>query len=310
MARKTVTEEDLGLELTEDELASTATPDDDAPVDTPDPSDDAPEADGGQPAKAEDADKSTPKADEEPRMVDVRALQEARNESRELKQQVSVLTRRWDEFLTAQQQPKEPEKPNSPDPKQNPFDALNYLYQKDQARDQETAEQTRQRAQAEQQQTEITRIYNEADAEFTEASAADPSVTDAWKALTGSYAREYQALGYAPQDIQQQLHDSIIQHAVYARQAGRPIADYIKSLATARGWQPQAAPSPEGPKPKTDIAAVASAQQRHQSLSDAPGGEGIAPLDAKALGRMSDKDFKSWLAKRGNEQKFEEIMGG
>jgi hypothetical protein len=70
-----------------------------------------------------------------------------------------------------------------------------------------------------------------------------------------------------------------------------------------------AAQQQPAPAAKTDLAAVAAAQQRHQSLSDAPGGETIAPLDAKALAKMSDKEFKAWMSKKGNEQKFDEMMG-
>ena len=71
-----------------------------------------------------------------------------------------------------------------------------------------------------------------------------------------------------------------------------------------------AAPAPTpAPQAQPNLRAVADAQLRHQSLSDAPGGETIAPLDAKALARMSDKEFKAWMSKKGNEAKFDEIMG-
>jgi hypothetical protein len=95
---------------------------------------------------------------------------------------------------------------------------------------------------------------------------------------------------------------------MYVAHRGTSIADHIKALASVRGWQPKAqqAAAPQ----KTDIAAVAAAQQRHQSLSDAGGGEAVAPLDAKALANMTDKQFKAWMSKKGNEQKFDEIMGG
>jgi hypothetical protein len=81
-------------------------------------------------------------------------------------------------------------------------------------------------------------------------------------------------------------------------------------LAQVRGWQAKAPEPTPAPVPaKTDLAAVAAAQQRHQSLSDAPGGEGIAPMDAKALAKMTDKQFKAWMSQKGNEEKFDQIMG-
>jgi hypothetical protein len=89
------------------------------------------------------------------------------------------------------------------------------------------------------------------------------------------------------------------QEQAYKETEAAIVADYNAAAAT----------DPTIAQAYTDLAAVAAAQQRHQSLSDAPGGETIAPLDAKALAKMSDKEFKAWMSKKGNEQKFDEMMG-
>jgi hypothetical protein len=167
--------------------------------------------------------------------------------------------------------------------------------------------ETRQRTETQQRQA----IMSTASAEFEQAQKLDPEIKPIYDALFTSFAREIEFFpGLTLEQRRQQIADTEFSHIAYAKQNNIPLADYIRGLAAARGVQiTQTSPQP-APQKKTDMAAVAASQQRHQSLSDAPGGDAPAPLDAKALAKMSDKDFKAWISKRGNEQKFDEIMGG
>lgn len=301
MTRKTPNEADLGLAPTDDEMMNVA---DDAPDDVsaaPTANVETTEAEkpAAEPARVED----------QPKTVDIRALQEARAEAREAREQARILSDRWNEFLASQRKP-EPEKPAIPNADQEPIDAIKWAVEQVQgiqtAREQENAEQRQAREASERQMA----MLQSAGAEYASASKADPTVDQAYAALRQSFVAEAQAYRVPPHLLKQHLDQTEMQHIAFAKQNGIPIADYVKGLATARGWQPQAPQAQQPPAvQKPDLAAVAAAQQRHQSLSDAPGGDAPAPLDAKALAKMSDKEFKAWMSRKGSEAKFEEIMG-
>lgn len=319
MSRTLPTEESLGLSPTDEELGAVVThEDDDVPLnddvepalapEKPGPEKTAkaePEGERGEPEKAAEPEKP----DEQPKQVDVRALQEARAEAREAKRQAAILEQRWNDFMAAQQQPAkpEPEQPTMPGP-DDPMGRLNWTAERIAAFEEQQRQTVTQQAEAQRQEQAYQQAFATVDADYRAASAADPTVAEAYNALLESQGKELLALGYTVPQAQAELARIEREHVMYVAHRGISIADHIKSLASVRGWQPKAqqAPAPQ----KTDIAAVAAAQQRHQSLSDAGGGEAVAPLDAKALVKMSDKEFKAWMSKKGNEAKFDEIMGG
>lgn len=139
--------------------------------------------------------------------------------------------------------------------------------------------------------------------------ATAPDYDDALNFAAAARERELEILH--PYSTADQRRQYVLQEwgqvTMQALQTGANPAELAYKYAQARGYAPQAQ---QQPAPKAlDTAAISSAQQRHQSLSDAPGGDAPPALDAKALAKMSDKDFKSWLSKRGNEAKLDEILG-
>ena len=310
MARTTVTESDLGLEVTEEEMATPAVSQDDNDDDISLHDDVVDEpAKAAEPAKDDAAKPAEPAKAEEPKTVDVRALQEARAEAREAKQRATILEQRWNDFLAgSQQQTKAPEpaKPEIPQFGTDPIGAGQWtqeqiiaLLDKQKAEAEQTATQQR-------EEQEFQAVAQTVMQDYQATKQVDPSIDDAYNALRKSQGEEMLAMGYTQKDAIAELDRLEREHIKFVAARGLPIGNYIKALATARGWQPGAAAPTAA---KTDLKAVAETQQRHQSLSDAPGGEAIPPLDAKALARMSDKDFKAWMSKKGNEAKFDEIMG-
>lgn len=313
MARTTVTESDLGLEVTEEEMtAAPALPDDnDDDISLAD-DDTGQEPDKLAPAAEPDKAAEPAKA-EEPKTVDIRALQEARAEAREAKQRATVLEQRWNDFLAGSQQQakpqaQEPAKAEIPKFAADPIGAGEWtqaqivaLLDAQRAEKEQTATQQR-------EEQEFQAIAQTVAQDYEATKQADPSIDAAYNALRESQGKELLAMGYTIPQAQAELNRIERDHIKFVASRGIPIGDYIKALAGARGWQPGAAATQQQPA-KTDLKAVADAQQRHQSLSDAPGGEAIPPLDAKALARMSDKEFKAWMSKKGNEAKFDEIMG-
>lgn len=313
MARTTVTESDLGLEVTEEEMATPAVSQDDNDDDVSLHDDVVDEpAKAAAPAEAkDDAPKpAEPAKQEEPKTVDVRALQEARAEAREAKQRATILEQRWNDFLAGSQQNKAPEpaKPEIPQFGTDPIGAGQWtqeqivaLLESQRAEKEQTAAQQR-------EEQEFQAVAQTVIQDYEATKQADPSIDDAYNALRKSQGEEMLAMGYSIPEARAQLDRMEREHIKFVADRGLPIGNYIKALATARGWQPGAAVAQQAPA-KTDLKVVAETQQRHQSLSDAPGGEAIPPLDAKALARMSDKDFKAWMSKKGSEAKFDEIMG-
>jgi hypothetical protein len=311
MARTLPTEESLGLSPTEDELNTAVTSNDDDDISLDDDPVTEPEpvkAKQPEPEAAKEPEKDAEKPADDPKMVDVRAVQEARAEAREAKQRAAILEQRWNEFI-ASQQPKaaEPEKPAIPGP-DDPMARVNWAAEQIAAMQEAQQKTAAEQAEQQRQQTAYQEAYSKVDAEYTAAMQTDPTLPEAYNALRKSQGEELLALGYTIPQAKAELDRIEREHVMYVTQRGISIAEHIKNLAAVRGWRPQAAATP-APAPKTDLAAVAAAQQRHQSLSDAPGGEGVAPLDAKALAKMSDKDFKAWMSKKGNEEKFDQLMG-
>lgn len=315
MTRTLPTEASLGLTPTDDELASVTAPsndDDDIPLesDTPEPEPVAAKPDEQQAEKPADPEPGKP---DDPKTVDLRALQEARAAERELKQRNTLLESRLNDVLAVinRQQPapqQEQVRPaNEIPPEDDVVGRINWLVAQTQQQGTQQAEAARQR-EADGQREQFRQALGQVESQFREAKPDyDQAVNFAAQSRDNELALLY-PLSTAEQRQQAILGewDNIVNAAI---NAGINPAEQVYRFAQARGFQAQAqAPQPAA-KPGVDVAALASAQQRHQSLSDAPGGETVAPLDAKALARMSDKDFKAWMSKKGNEAKFDEIMG-
>lgn len=309
MSRTIPTEESLGLSPTEEELNSVVNignePEDD---DIPLSDDPAPE-----PGKAaqEQSDPEGEKPKEEPKTVDLRALQEARNEAREARQSNRILEQRMNDMLAMMQRGNPPateaKQPEVPRWDQDPLKAGQWTQEQLLAMVQKQEEDRQQAEQRQRDEQAYQAIQSRVAAEYEAESKADPTLPQMYDKLRESMGKELLALGYTQQQAIEHLNQTERGYVQYAYQTGIPVADLIRNVATARGIviQPQA---PAG-KPAVDPKAIADAQQRHMSLSDAPGGEAPPALDAKALARMSDKEFNAWLSKKGNEAKFEEIMG-
>ncbi len=301
MARKRVTEDDLGLAPTPEEMAPVVTPDDDVPLDT-DPIEEP------TPPVTEPPPATPPAQPEEPKTVDVRALQEVRSELREAKRQSAILEQRWNDYLAYQKQPQEPAKaePVVPDGSSDPMALVKWTAEQVQAMQKQGTEREAATQEQQRQAEAFRQAYTKVNSDFATAAQADPSLNDALKALRTSMAQEAAAYGYQPHQVQQYVTETENQHIAYMAQNGLDVAAYIKGQAGARGWQ---ATAPQQVAPKTDIAALAASQQRHQSLSDASGGAPPAPLDAKQLLKMNDKEWKAFMRSRGADDKLDEILG-
>lgn len=311
MARTIPTEESLGIQATEAEMAvpEVAVDDDISLADDPvEP--ETPETPKAEPETAE-------KAPDEPKMVDVRALQEARAAEREVKQRNAMLEQRLNDVLAAMSQQAQPQQPvqqqapaaDEPPPQDDPLALLQWLAKEVQQQKLTTVE-----AQQIAQQEGQRQYHQQQVAGLEQQFRASVPDYDAALEFAGQ-AREKELEILYPYSTADQRRQAVLQEwgqvTMSALQAGVNPAEQAYRYAQARGFNGQQAAqvaAPAAPKP-LDTAAIASAQQRHQSLSDAPGGEVAPVIDAKALAKMDDKTFKAWLSKRGNESKLDEILG-
>ena len=317
MARTSPTEESLGLGPTAEELATISSPaddNDDIPIADDEPT---PVVEATQPGvkdviKAPEVVADPAAKPEDPKTVDLRALQEARAEAREAKQRNALLEARTNEMLamfnrqTAPQADAKPAVAEIP-PEDDVIGRINWLVNQFQTQSQQTAEERQAQAQQNERQQTLGRLGNLEDAFRASAPDYDAAVQFAGQSREAELELMY-PLSTKEQREQAVLQewDGIVQQSI---KAGVNPAEQVYKFAKMRGFT-GAAPAPTpAPQAQPNLRAVAEAQQRHQSLSDAPGGETVAPLDAKALARMSDKEFKAWMSKKGNEAKFDEIMG-
>lgn len=320
MARTLPSEADLGLEPTAEELAGTpVTVEDDVSItDDVQGEPEKPPVQAKEPDPAPAAPKDGEKPADEPKTVDLRALQEARAEARDVKARNALLETRLNAMLETFNRPQPAEQP-APQPPVNeipPEDDLagriNWLVSQMQ-RQGEVQAQTREEQAAQTQRSQFLGTLKGMEDQFR---ATTPDYDNALSFAGEARERELQIL-YPLSTAEQRRDyilrewDGIVQSSV---QAQLNPAEQVYKFAVARGYTPaQAATAAQqvatpAPKPM-DTAALAAAQQRHQSLSDAPGGGVPAPLDAKSLASMTDKQFKAWLGQKGNEAKLDEILG-
>lgn len=307
MARTTPSESDfVGQDVTDEERAAPIIDNDDIGYNNDDIDPPSPEA-------AKPADVVAPAIDEAPKTVDLRALQEARAEAREAKNQARVLEERWNTFLAGQQAPKpevQQEAPAVPKWDQDPLAAGAWTQQQIIEMREAQATQQRETEQRTQQEQQFQQAFERVNTDYTQAIAADPTIPQAYDALRESQGKELLAMGYTIPQAQQELARMEREHIRFVADRGLNIGEYIKALSSARGWQATAAAPAAAPPVTRDLSAVAASQARHMSLSDANGGEVATPVDAKALASMTQKQFNAWMAKNGNSKALDELMGG
>lgn len=218
--------------------------------------------------------------------------------------------RRFDELLNARQQPPAPEEqaPEVPG-EDDPLGRLNYVFDRLQQNEQETAEQTHQREAAEQQQTYARTAIGEANAEFQRAAQADPSLNDAYEALKASLAAEL-AVTTPQHELQARLNQVEAQHILWAKQNHVPVDEYVRQLATSRGWTPKPDDPPGSDNGATGAAKQVQGRKRAKTLSNSGGSPGVGDtLTAEQILAMSDSEFDALIEKNGSVSEYLERHG-
>ena len=271
----------------------------------------------------------------EQKMVDVRALQEARAEIRKRDEEIR---RQQEEFARADErikmlqaawetQQKKPEGPKAPDPNEEPIEYFNHkiqtLEEQLAAREKAEAERAEQMRMAEERQA----VISQADVVLSRAVEAEPELVEAfqfafkavqdniadWVDQTYPHASDAQKVA-----IFQQTFDN--ERLKYARMCPRdPVkaADFVRRNAWYHGWKQGLAQAEQPPAqlqapqvPQPTLQQRQEQQQRHMSLSGVSGAEPPRPLDAKSIAAMSEKEWKEFMKTPAGKKAAEEHFGG
>lgn len=225
-----------------------------------------------------------------------KAKQEAEERYAKLLERTQALL----EAQTPKQEAPEPPKLEIPDPKVNPVGGIEFTT--NWIKDRIEAE-TRQRTESEAQQREEG-IWQQAQAyaqhEFAKAEQSDQELRPAYDYLLKSFQAEFQAYGMQGPMLEQQLRQTEREHITYALKNNMRIPDYLKALASARGFH-YAAPQPEvRADPAADIAAREEARKAALSLGKAGGGvTNTGAITPQQLLDMDDAEFAAYVAKNG-----------
>jgi hypothetical protein len=150
-----------------------------------------------------------------------------------------------------------------------------------------------------QDQQRQQQIFNAASVDFDQATAADPSIQQAYDFAAESYKNEMLALGTPPEQMQEKIQTFVMGFAHNylsgAKQRGVPMAEYVKAIAGARGWRPEA-PKAEANEAVETIERQQKAQTAAQTLSKTGSGSGettlqdIAAMDGAELEKFAQEN--------------------
>lgn len=283
---------------------------------------------------------TAPQAESEPKMVDVRALQEARAELRRRDEEIARTRaeqvrlderiKMLNEAITKQNAPKV-EEPKIPDPEAEPWEHMQWQLKAAQDRLKEFEERDNQSRQQTQTEREHQAVLDRADWVLAQSRQQEPDVDDAFafatEAVKGEIHNRLTKAGISGPEyferFKQMFNNTLTQYAREMPQEPQAAAEHIRRHARFWGWagpqaQQQAAqpaqnvvqPPAQAQVQQPTIQQRAEQQQRHMSLSGVTGAEPPKVLDAKALANMSDKEYRELLKTASGKKQLEEAFGG
>lgn len=208
-----------------------------------------------------------------------------RAERREFERKLQEL-----ESRLTQSAPKE--QPKVIDPEADPIGALQEMYRRQQEQDQQRQRQEQETAQQAQFRQHVEKLEREVADYEAEFAADHPDYTKATEFLTVSRTQEYQAMGYAPQEIQQALAYEFMAISQRAMQGHQNPAEVFYNLAKQRGFT--STPSP--------IDKIAAGQKAAATLNNG-GGKSGDEVTAEMLLNAEGAEYDKLWAKYAKQQK-------
>lgn len=261
-----------------------------------------------QKAKSEDEPNKEEPKDEERRTVPLAALHEAREQNRQMREQIQRMEGRFQQVLEklkpAEKEQKEEEQ--LPDPKEDP---LGYLEGKNRLLEREIQalkQHDQQQDQASQHQSMINRISHDYRTAAAEFSSQKSDFMDAYNYLVGMRQKELEALGAPPDAIQNTIMQEELQLAASAFQNQRNPAEMLYRMAEIRGYKPESHPKGKEPPPtkeeqeeasKTDeekFEKMAAGMKSSKTLKSTSPPEGTPTLEKLAAIEDDEEFDKAW----------------
>ena len=275
-------------------------------------------------------------APEESQKVDLRALQEARAEKRQLEEKLARYkaeeaerAARLDERLKliseALAKQNAPQKPEAPDPDTDPFGYMQHELQTANERIKAFEEEQRRATERQKADQERQLIIDRADMTLAKARGSNPDMDEALSFATEAVKQEIHRrlsmAGVQGQAYVQQFNDmfnaTLTQYAAQCPDDPNEAAEHIRRHARYWGWagpqvsaaaQPQPAPAPQVQQPS--VQQRAEQQQRHMSLSGVTGSEPPKRLTAKDIADMPDKEWRDLMRTAAGRRQLEDQFGG
>lgn len=259
--------------------------------------------------------------DDKGRYVPHQALHAEREEHKKTKaeldairQQQAVLNDRWNTILALKEQETKQEEPaQPPDPEKDIFAYSKWQAEQMDALQKELADekaQAQQRAQIEQQEAAIWNEWENANRSY---AAEAPDYADAVKWLSETRVNQLRAFASinpafaSDEGINRQIDAELRSIIIGAREAGVSPAKVVHDLAVSWGFK---SATPAEPKLPDQLAAVAKAQEAAKTVGQVPGRAGGDALTPDALAAMKPEEFQRWYADPKNARIFEQMMGG
>lgn len=260
-----------------------------------------PPPDAGEGDKAQEA-----KEPEERKLVDLRALQEARSEIKELKEfkrQAEINQARWDErFRMAMPKQGAPQPPPKPD--EDIFGAVNYQGQAINHIAQKINQYEQQIA-AQGQMKQLADWAQSQEAEFKKENA---DYDNALKHLRETRANELRSVwGLNDAAVNNALIDEERQILMAAARMGRNPAELAYNSAKQRGYQKGAAKASSAEEMSTKLNTIEEGQKASKSLSNVGGKAGGGEVSMEQVLKMPDDEFGAWKTK--NYAKWRRMKG-
>lgn len=309
MAKDIPTEADLGIEVTAEERSGGAAP----VIDDIEVEGGGPEvvADAEQQGEPETDAKAAAEQEQQPDKkgpVNYGAFHAERQERIKAQQRAQVVEERLTAILERMNTPKAEEAAPEeiPDRTTQPIQYMEYLERKLGAVTQQVDGIVQQTT----QQREVQTFRNTVAGEFSKAVTADPLVRDAYGVLVDRFNGIADAYDLSGPERQEWLNAQVDAQAKDAFAMRRPLGEHVKALAQAYGWdgKPRQQAQQQTTTTQRDLGDLAKKQERHMSLSDAGGDNGVAQeVTAKDLASMSQADFKAWMDTNG--KKWDRVAG-
>lgn len=299
----------------------------------PEPDDDGPTADALTDASQPPVTKPADQAVDEPKTVDVRALQEARAEARAAREEAARVRderSRLEERLNiinqtiAQQQKQQAPDQVIPSKDEDLVGYLDHSIDHLKKELQSVRETEAQRLKAIQEEEAYNANLARASTSIDQAVLTNPQVGEALQfALEGLKSEIAQAL--APHNLppdkwmaeaNRMYRQSMETMAKRVPQDPQGAAEYVMRNARyyGYGYQPQGQGQGQAQQPaatqqtRPSPQEIAARQERHMSLSSIQGGEAPQALTLEAVSKMSDTEFRKLCAKLGDEG-LDKLMG-